>query len=120
MEQSENVYIPNLEGLTPPRTAHVFINLSTEKYSEKFLVKALHDSGCAKTIIHKRILKNIPGFEDLELTKLPNIFISSCTGERTNVIGSVSLNLTFKGENGLEKILYMMFLFMILLNTISY
>jgi hypothetical protein len=68
MEQSENVYIPNLEGLTPPRTAHVFINLSTEKFSEKILVKALHDSGCAKTIIHKRVLKNIPGFEDLELT----------------------------------------------------
>jgi uncharacterized protein (DUF1015 family) len=92
MEQSENVYIPNLEGLTPPRTAHVFINLSTDKYSKKFLVKALHDSGCAKTVISKRCFdKYIEIGQDLPLKKEANVSIVSCTNNEKEVYGITTL-----------------------------
>ena len=33
--EEEDFYVPKLEGLSPPRTAHVSIDLSAEKYSKK-------------------------------------------------------------------------------------
>jgi hypothetical protein len=96
----EEIQIPHLQSLNPPQTAHVFINLSTDKYNSKLNIKALHDSGCAKSIIHSKVFQKIPNVEQLTIHSLPNIFISSCTGEKTNVRGITTLTLTFKGDNG--------------------
>ncbi len=98
-EQPEEIDVPGLADLTAPQVAHVFINLSSPTSRDKYTVKALHDSGCAKSIIHEKIFKQIPNYEEIKILPLPHILISSCTGERTNVKGSVTLNLTFKGEN---------------------
>ena len=91
--------IPTIGAINPPQIAHVYIKISPEKYDQKLTVKALHDSGCAKSIIHLNIFKKIPNYKNITLTPLPNIYISSCTGERTNVVGFVTLCLTFEGEN---------------------
>ncbi len=101
MEDSvEELDLPGLRDLTPPQVAHVFIGLSHNSTNQLFKVKALHDSGCAKTIIHENTFQLIPNYKQIKVTKLPNIFISSCTGERTNVQGTATINLTFMGENG--------------------
>jgi hypothetical protein len=94
------IQLPSLPGLNGPRTAHVHIKVSEQENSSTFKIKALHDSGCAKSLIHKRIFDQIPGSKYIRITPLPNIFISSCTGEKSNVLGIASLYLTFQGENG--------------------
>ena len=91
--------VPGLGGLNPPQVAHVFIELSHLLQNDSYQVKALHDSGCAKSLIHENIFKQIPFSDQITVTKLPHIFISSCTGEQTNVKGMASINMTFIGEN---------------------
>ncbi len=36
-----------------------------DKYNSKLNTKALHDSGCAKPIIHSKVFNNIPNVEQL-------------------------------------------------------
>ena len=96
----EDVYVPNLIDRSPPLTAHVLIKLSTDRDSDYYEVKALHDSGCAKTLIHLKTFQQIPNYNLIPITELPHIRISSCTGERSNIIGLASLTLTFRGDNG--------------------
>ena len=94
-----NAQILHLNGLNPPQTAHIMLQVSVNRFSKKLDIKALHDSGCAKSIISLRMFNKISQKELLSVTPLPNIFISSCTGEKTNVIGITTLTLTFEGEN---------------------
>ena len=58
----EDVYVPNLIDRSPPLTAHVLIKLSTDRDSDYYEVKALHDSGCAKTLIHLKTFQQIPNY----------------------------------------------------------
>ena len=99
---AEHLFIPSLGGSNQPQVAHVLINVSAKTHTNSFEIKALHDSGCAKSIILYECFKKIPNYESIPITKLPNIYISSCTGERTNVVGLVTLCLQFKGEGGKE------------------
>ena len=92
--------IPLIGAINPPQIAHVYVKLSYGQYDNKLQVKALHDSGCAKSIIHSKIFEKIPNYEKIKITPLPNVRITSFSGERTNVLGFVTLNLTFEGDNG--------------------
>jgi hypothetical protein len=43
-------------------------------------VRAMHNSGCAKTTIQTYILKRIPNAEKIQINKMPNVFVQSCSG----------------------------------------
>jgi hypothetical protein len=83
----EEIQIPHLQSLNPPQTAHVFVNLSTDKYNSKLNVKALHYSGCAKSIIHSKVFQKIPNVEQLTIHSLPNIiFLLAQARKQTFVV----------------------------------
>ena len=48
---AEHLFIPSLGGSNQPQVAHVLINVSAKTHTNSFEIKALHDSGCAKSII---------------------------------------------------------------------
>ena len=83
-----------------PRVSYVNIGLSTNYTDTPAQVKALHDSGCAKTVMHQRLLRTLEYQPTLRAS--PNTYISSCTGEKTTPIGNVDLFLTMTGQNGNE------------------
>ena len=73
--------------------------MAANSNSQPTTIKALHDSGCAKTIISKRIFDQLAGAPRAKVIPLPTVYISSCTGEKTNVHGLVTLTLKFLGDN---------------------
>jgi len=74
-------------------------------------VRAMHDSGCAKTTIRTDIFKRIPNAEKIQINQMPNVFVQSCSGEKANILGHAALKFTFQGENG--KIAYFIHDFLI-------
>lgn len=86
--------------------AYVKIQIGAVSYHfdalDSIEVKALHDSGCAATIINKKIFDKIPKKDLISFSKTPNTFVVSVTGEQTPVYGQAKLYLTFQGENGID------------------
>jgi len=65
-------------------------------------IKALHDSGCAKTIIKHSVFEQLlrNGHIDIIAPERPIVLIS-CTGEAQPVEGSANIVLHFEGTNGI-------------------
>ncbi len=59
-----------------------------------------HDSGCAKTTIRTDVFKRIPNAEKIQINQMPNVFVQSCSGEKSKILGHAALRFTFQGENG--------------------
>ena len=66
----EEIQIPHLQSLNPPQTAHVFVNLSTDKYNSKLNVKYTHEH-----YIYKR---KILGLQVTPPQVKPDFKIASC------------------------------------------
>jgi hypothetical protein len=64
------------------------------------MLRAMHDSGCAKTVMRKDIFQSIPGYKDIPVTEMKNVFVRSCSGEQERISGHVALNFSFEGDNG--------------------
>jgi hypothetical protein len=64
------------------------------------MLRAMHDSGCAKSVIRKDVLESIPGYKDIPVTQLKNVFVKSCSGEQERISGHAALKFSFEGDNG--------------------
>jgi hypothetical protein len=60
----------------------------------------VHDSGCAKSVIRKDIFESIPGYKDIPVNQLKNVFVKSCSGEQERISGHAALKFSFEGDNG--------------------
>jgi len=88
-----------------PHLAYVRIELGKARAGHAFHpVKALHDSGCAASIISKSTFDLIPDVKNIKITPTPNTYVISVTGERTQVLGSATIFLRFNGENDIVNI----------------
>jgi hypothetical protein len=56
----------------------------------------MHDSGCTKTTIRTYIFKKIPNAEKIQINKMPNVFVESCSGEKAKTAGHAALKFTFQ------------------------
>ncbi len=59
----------------------------------------MHDSGCPKTVMRKDIFQSIPGYKDIPVTEMKNVFVKSCSGEQERISGHVALKFSFEGDN---------------------
>jgi hypothetical protein len=78
---------------------NLFVSAPNGKHNPVML-RAMHDSGCAKSVMHKDIFESIPGYKDIPVTQLKNVFVKSCSGEQERISGHVALKFSFEGENG--------------------
>jgi hypothetical protein len=46
------------------------------------MLRAMHDSGCAKSVMRKEIFQSIPGYKEIPVNELKNVFVKSCSGEQ--------------------------------------
>jgi hypothetical protein len=60
----------------------------------------MHDSGCAKTTIRTDVFKCIPNAGKIQINKMPNVFVQSCSGEKSKILGHAASKFTFQGKNG--------------------
>ncbi len=90
-----------------PGLAYVNITLSSLDHTfeeAKTHVFALHDSGCAKTIINQKVFESMQQHGHIELKPLerPTVIITA-TGEPQLVAGSADILLHFEGINQVKK-----------------
>jgi hypothetical protein len=52
----------------------LFVSNPNDKHSP-VMIRAMHDSGCAKSVIQKDIFESIPGYKDIPVTKMENVFV---------------------------------------------
>jgi hypothetical protein len=52
------------------------------------------------------ILRSMPEYKDIQVDRLKNVFLKSCSGEKQATAGHAFLNLTFESANG-EKASYL-------------
>jgi hypothetical protein len=64
------------------------------------MLRAMHDSGCAKSVMRRDIFESIPGYKDIPVTQLKNVFVKSCFGKQERISGHVALKISFEGDNG--------------------
>ena len=97
------VYITDVKAV--PRLAFIELNISPETAPENHTpIRALHDGGCAKTIISLQLYHKLRETNRIEIIK-PEVrtVIVSCTGEQQDVMGSVNLIMHFQGMNQVHK-----------------
>jgi len=88
-----------------PGLAHIDLQLSSTTNKEEELhwinVTALHDSGCAKTVIRTSTFERLLQQGHVELTNHEDpIVLVSCTGEEESTTGTADIMLHFQGDNG--------------------
>jgi hypothetical protein len=86
-----------------PQILFISVDLSdpcSDKSQGALRLQAMHDSGCAKTTIRTDVFKRIPNAEKIQKNKMPNVFVQSCSGEKSKIIGHAALKFTFQGKNG--------------------
>jgi hypothetical protein len=66
-------------------------------------IKALHDRGCAKTLIKHSLFEKLLQHGQTEIQKPERqIVLISCTGEAQPIEGSADIILHFEGSNGIN------------------
>jgi hypothetical protein len=84
-----------------PQLAHINLEIGKARAGHAYLkIKALHDSGCAASLIKKDIFDQIPDRKNIYVTPKPDTYVVSVTGEKTPVYGAATIFLRFTGENG--------------------
>ena len=106
MEAPTYFHVTSTSNKAQPHLAYVKILLGAidneNNKTKTVTVKALHDSGCAATIMSKQIFDQIPDKDQIIISETPNTFVVSVTGEQTAVTGQATIYLTFQGENGID------------------
>jgi hypothetical protein len=59
----------------------LFVSNPNDKHSP-VMIRTMHDSGCAKTVIRKDIFESIPGYKEIPVTKMENVLARSCSGNK--------------------------------------
>ena len=66
-------------------------------------IRALHDSGCAKSIIKTSVFNDLQKRGIIKIINPPQkMSIVSCTGEQQNITGLADIMLHFEGDHGVE------------------
>jgi len=78
---------------------NLFVSTPNDQHSPVML-RAMHNSGCAKTVMRKDIFQSIPGYKDVPVTEMKNVFVKSCSGEQERISGHAALKFSFEGDNG--------------------
>jgi hypothetical protein len=95
---------------------NLFVSTPNGKHSPVML-HAMHDSGCAKSVMRKDIFQSIPGYKDIPVTEMKNVFVKSCSGEQERISGHVALKFSFEGETETKFLLFMMYSLLTLSNN---
>jgi hypothetical protein len=90
-----------------PSLAFMDIKLSSPtnigNESKCIKIKALHDSGCTKTVIKHSVFEQLVTLGHIEIMKPKRqIVLISCTGEAQPIEGSANIILHFEGTNGIN------------------
>ena len=95
--QVNKIYIGEIQ--THPRLAYIDFHVSSDSSPEvKLPIRALHDGGCAKTIISINLYNRLKDSGQVDLIKpMIKTVIVSCTGEHKELMGSVNLSMHFQG-----------------------
>jgi hypothetical protein len=71
-----------------PQIPFISVDLSdpcSDKSQGALRIQAMHDSGCAKTTIRTDVFKRIPNAEKIQINQMPNVFVQSCSGEKSKI-----------------------------------
>jgi hypothetical protein len=58
----------------------------------------MRDSGCAKSVIRKDVFESIPGYKDIPVMQLKNVFVKSRSGQQERISGHAALKISFEGD----------------------
>ena len=84
--------------------AFVHLHISTsEDINDSIPLKALHDSGCEKSILSYETFRKLPGWRQTRLQPAPNCMVSAFDGTMTPVKGILTIVMHFTGCNGIHK-----------------
>jgi hypothetical protein len=87
-----------------PALAYVDIKLSSttnQKLENQHEVRALHDSGCTKSVLKTSVFEELQKRGEITITKPPQrLILVSCTGENQEITGVADIMLHFTGDNG--------------------
>ena len=89
--------------VSPYKLAFVELSIATKPHLGFLPTIALHDSGCASSLMKTSFFKTLTGHDILPLEDKPNTYIVSATGQRTKVFGKATFILKFSGINGVTK-----------------
>ena len=89
------------DSTTNPRLAHISMEISsTTRQNRRQKVIALHDSGCAKSVIKTSIFEELLKKGHIEITKpIQRTVVVTCTGAMEDVTGTADIILHFVGDN---------------------
>jgi hypothetical protein len=93
------------EHFKDPQVPLISVDLSnprSDKSQGSLRIQAMHNSGCAKTTIRTNIFKRIPNAEKIQINQMPNVYVQSCSGEKSKILGHAALKFTFHGDEGKE------------------
>jgi len=84
-----------------PTLAYMHLKLAFDKTKESVEIKALHDSGCAATVISTTTFLKLSKSDRSKITQpVETIYVKSYTGELTQIRGLTEIWIRFKGKNG--------------------
>ncbi len=78
-----------------------FVNFFVSNPNDKHrsvMLRAMHDFGCAKSVIQKDIFESIPGYQEIPVNQLKNVFVKSCSGQQERISGHAALKFSFEGD----------------------
>ncbi len=64
------------------------------------------DFGCAKTTTRTYVFRRSPNSDKIQVNTIKNVFVQSCSGETSNILGHAALNLHFKEKMTMLYLLY--------------
>ena len=87
-----------------PKLAHIKLDISAHRYSthtQRLSVLALHDSGCAKSVMKESTFNKLleKGYIELKQPQQTTMVVT-CTGATEQITGMADIYLHFEGENG--------------------
>ena len=87
-----------------PKLAHIQLEVSARQHSkpdQRLTILALHDSGCAKSVMNESTFNSLltKGFIQLKQPPQPTMVVT-CTGASEQIEGTADIYLHFTGENG--------------------
>ena len=103
-EKATKIYVSNAEF--QPSLAYVDVQITSPDNShleDKLEVRALHDSGCMKSVMRTSVYEKLLEQGNITLNKPENkIVLVSCTGEHQEVTGLADIKLHFTDEAGVS------------------
>jgi hypothetical protein len=78
---------------------NLFVSAPNDKH-RPVMLRAMHDSGCAKSVMRKDVFESILGYKDILVMQLKNVFVKSCSCKQERVSGHAALKISFEGDNG--------------------